>query len=557
MNKISFKKNGLGEIKGLYYEVSKTSLKLSELFFERHISGSYLSRYMCKVFKSTKYECYVKKHLAYDFFETLAGLHLVKEFSEDKRIIMNDTLINRFALNEFSKNNKTNFNIFWLGSSWLFWPELFLYYLIIMKNFFGAGISFKNRRNVKLYKEAAWGCNKPVLRDDFLIDNINFTKNDIIFYFRYRTEEGRIAEEQLRDSGYTVINLNKCSFNVKKHFLSFIKIFIFQPFYVFSIMFFNKTAYLSDFALKFYLESLAHFKFLANYNAKCHLSVADHGEVAETMIMNMFGCKNILCNWSDKTPFKDVLNSFTAHNVFYSWGPIHYEFLQEYYYYNKVVMVGNFLLKAYFDSLANSKEKHLQAKKTILLCDTSFSNAIMHSEKFYIDYLDLAIEMLNGIDDADFIFKSKYHNSYILDNFSDKNIKNKYLENMKLLNKNKRFFYYDSSFQLEPFIAGSDIVITMGMTSPSTIALTLHKEAVFYDITGNNQHPMTKYLNSVVFSDKKLLIEYIKEVLNNKKSVFDLIDIDLLNSYDSYKDSKALERLVRAVYNETECSTNN
>ena len=88
------------------------------------------------------------------------------------------------------------------------------------------------------------------------------------------------------------------------------------------------------------------------------------------------------------------------------------------------------------------------------------------------------------------------------------------------------------------------------MNSPATIALILRKEAAYYDTTGNSMHPFTQYKNKVLFDDKRLLIDHVKEVLNNKTSVFDSIDPDLLKKYEPYQDSKALERLIEAISRE-------
>ena len=53
-------------------------------------------------------------------------------------------------------------------------------------------------------------------------------------------------------------------------------------------------------------------------------------------------------------------------------------------------------------------------------------------------------------------------------------------------------------------IAISDINITMGMASPSTIALLCGKTGLYYDTTGNDYHPFTKkYRNKVVFDNKR------------------------------------------------------
>lgn len=552
--RIIFRDNGIGEIKGLYYEVSRKALELTQDFFDKFISETYLLSFMNKLLKTNKYECYLKKSVSYDIFENLAGLYLLKEYSLDRRIILIDTPITRFSVDDFLKDNKINLEIHWISFNKFFWIELFLYYLIVIKTVIRNGIVFKLRKKIKLYKEAVHGSSRPIFRDDCLIDNNYFKKEDIIFYSRYKEHDRDIALCQVKSAGYATVDLKRCKLNVKNYFLLFIRFYLIIPFRVFFVAYYEKARYQEDFILKFYLESLHHFLFLTNYDVKCHISSCDSGEVAETIIMNIFGCKNILYHWSDKTPYKCVLSAFSAHNVCYLWGPIHYEFMKEYYYYDKTLMVGCIFLKPYFDYLEKLGKSHRNSNKIkILICDNSFENSGAFSENFYLDFLDLAIKLLNDIPDADLIFRPK-NNINDLNSFTCENRKI-YFKKTNFLNSSGRFICCDMSFQIGSLIALTDIVITMGLTSPTTIALVLHKEAVYYDRTGNNQHPMTKYKNSVVFDDKDRLIEHIKRILEKKKSVFDNIDTELLNSYDPFRDSKALDRLIEAVYKDTEIFT--
>jgi polysaccharide biosynthesis PFTS motif protein len=268
-------------------------------------------------------------------------------------------------------------------------------------------------------------------------------------------------------------------------------------------------------------------------------------------MMNRFGCKNVIYHWSDMTFAKAVTHAYTAHNVFYTWGPIHHEFEKGYHFYDKVEVVGCIFLKTYFDTLERDRKigQHREAKR-ILICDDSFGNAIYQSEDVYLDGLDLVIEMRREIPDAEFIFKAKNTREGILDSFTDEKRRNLYLEKMMILNGDDQFTYHESTVQLETLIPLSDIVVNIGMSSPALIALIVGKEAVYYDQTGNEIHPLSQYKDKLFFDDKRMLIEHVKDVLNNRKSVFDDIDPDLLKKYEPFRDSKALERLIQAISEE-------
>lgn len=544
----------IGKIKGLYYEVNRRAIELSEIYFNKFIKGSFFLKYSERLMKTKKFDCYIKKEFVYDFFDVLVGLYLIKEYSNDKKIIMVDTPLNRFAINEFHRKNNAAFKICWLNFSVFEILGLFLYYSYrILKTLFINGFTYRDRIKIKLYKEAVWGLTRPQLRDDFLIDNRHFKKDDICFYSYNLEDEGRKrAVEQLKREGFHVVNLNRCRLNIKNGLLKFISIFLFQPLLMSIILILDRMGYQIENMLKFYIGSLPHFLFLTNYSAKCHISNSDNGEIAETILMNKLGCKNVIYHWSDTTTLKkDALYAYTVHNIYYTWGPIHHEFHKEDLFNDKAEVVGCIFLKAYFDSIdKNRKNRENKNGKKILVCDTSFSNSIHFSEQFYLDYLDLVIEMLEEINDAEFIFKPKNSKKATMNGFTDEKRRRIYLEKIKILNENTRFTYLDNNLQLETLIPMSDIVINMGMNSPATIALILRKEAVYYDTTGNDMHPFTQYKNKVVFDDKKLIIEHVKEILNKKRSVFDYIDPDLLNQYEPYKDSKALERLIQALSKE-------
>ena len=89
----------------------------------------------------------------------------------------------------------------------------------------------------------------------------------------------------------------------------------------------------------------------------------------------------------------------------------------------------------------------------------------------------------------------------------------------------------------------------MGVNSPATIALICGKDALYYDTTGNQEHPFVrKYKNSIVFDDKKLLLEQIDSILQGRFRCRDIISEEDLRAYDAFPDDKALERIRDNLY---------
>ena len=550
--KIIIKNRGIGEIKGLYYDINLKAIDLAESYYKQHLENLYFLSFLNKSMRTDKFSCYIKKELSYYFFDILSSLYLIKEFSKGNKIIIINSLPNKFVLDRYFDDNKITFEICWVKFNFLryFLPVIFI--IILLKKLFTNGFAYRDRVNTRIYKYAVWGTTRLVLRDDFIIDYVAFGKDDIVFYTNPSDKASKSAGKQLTIKGYSLIDINNCKLNIKNGFLSFINIFIVHPLILSIVLFYEKTGYLIEEMMKFYWVSFPHFLFLTNFNVKCHISTSDHGEIAETILMNRFGCKNILYHWSDMTVAKGILHAYTVHNVYYTWGHIHHDFQHENYYHDKVEVVGCILLRAYFNALIRPEQSiKINTSKKILICDSSFSNVIHFSEEFYLDYLDLVINMMAELTDVEFIFKPKGAHQYSMNQFTSEERKRLYLEKMDYLLNDNRFFYYDYNIQLETLIATSDLVVNMGMNSPATIAFILGKEAVYYDTTGNDMHPFTKYKNQVVFDNKRMLIDHVKDVLNNKKSAFEYIDTDLLNQYEPYKDSNAIDRLIFSIHKET------
>ena len=550
--KIIIKNRGIGEIKGLYYGISLKAIDLAESYYKQHLENLYFLSFLNKSMRTDKFSCYIKKELSYHFFDILSSLYLMKESSNGNNIIIINSLPNKFVLDRYFDDNKITFQICWVKCNFLrfFLPVILI--ISFLKKLFTNGFAFCDRVNTRIYKYAVWGTTRPALRDDFIIDDLNFGKDDIVFYTNPSDKASKSAGKQLTIKGYSLIDINNCKLNIKNGFLDFINIFLVHPLILSIVLFYENTGYLIEEMLKFYRVSFPHFLFLSNFNVNCHISTSDHGEIAETILMNRFGCKNILYHWGDMTVGKEVQHAYTVHNVYYTWGPIHNDFQHENYYHDKVEVVGCIFLRSYFNALIRKEQSRKSNKrKTILICDTSFSNTIEFTEDCYLDYLDLAINMMHELTDVDFIFKPKGASQSVMSLFTSEERKRLYLEKMDYLLNDDRFFYHDHNIQLETLIASSDLVVNMGMNSPATIALILGKEAVYYDTTGNDMHPFTKYKNQVVFDNKRMLIDHVKDVLNNKKSAFEYIDTDLLNQYEPYKDSNAIDRLIFSIHKET------
>jgi hypothetical protein len=466
-------------------------------------------------------------------------------------ILLLDTPDNRFITEWFQNKEKTVLNLRWLSPLPVLLCQIMAYYAFVLKSLVTRGVTIKKFESAKLYKEAVWGISRPTMRDDAVVDGMNFRKEDVFFYSRYYDEARQRSSREIIKAGYRLVDINKCPVNIAFRTIDFIRIFFVQPFILFLSSIVRKDERFIEHT-RFYRDIFSHYAFLSTHDVKCHIASIDYDEVAETIIMNWFGTKNVLYQWSDWTSGRDVFNSFTAFNNYYVWGFIHGRAQESNCFCDKEEEVGCIFLKTYFDSLRKRCSRgSASVVKNILLCDSGFSNAIFGTESAYLDFLDLAINLLEECKDTKVVFKLKLPLRDVEIRFIDEENRLLYKRKVERLVADSRFTFVDPyQSQSEPLMAEADIVITMGIGSSSSIALMGRKEAIYYDKAGNSKHPMCLYKNKVVFTDSGRLIDFVKDVLGGRESVFSYIDGDVLKRYDPFGDGMALERLTASLAKE-------
>jgi hypothetical protein len=150
------------------------------------------------------------------------------------------------------------------------------------------------------------------------------------------------------------------------------------------------------------------------------------------------------------TVMKAVTHAFTAHNDYYTWGPIHHEFEAEYHLYDRSVPVGCIFLATYFNAVgALLRPDGEKGRKKILVCDDSFSNHTHLTEGFYLDYLSLVADILREAPHCDVIFKSKNSLDGIRGSFSDETHKKNSRKGWTFLTSQARFVHYDNPFNMK------------------------------------------------------------------------------------------------------------
>ncbi|UCD54840.1 MAG: hypothetical protein JSV93_04800, partial [Candidatus Omnitrophota bacterium] len=290
------------------------------------------------------------------------------------------------------------------------------------------------------------------------------------------------------------------------------------------------------------------------YNIKCYISIKDWGDVEGTIILNKYGAQSVVFHWSDLTFYKVYTHAFIAHNVCYAWGDIHHVRYLDTYFVNKKINIGCIYKKAFNEKIDDENDiisripGLKKGSKIVTFCDTSFNDNLEYNECYFLEYIGMIKKYCEENKDINVLLKPKTAESYEsrLSRANRDRFKGLWDELIRCDN----FIYLDvSRWDIEEIIAISDVCVSMGMNSPSTIALICGKEGLYFDNTGNIYHPFAmKYRGKIVFDDKDFLFKQIDEILNGKFKCRDIISEKEIRAYDAFSDDGALERLKENLY---------
>lgn len=303
--------------------------------------------------------------------------------------------------------------------------------------------------------------------------------------------------------------------------------------------------------------------FMNLYHIKCHISTKDWGDIEETIILNKYGAKNVIFHWSDLTIFKAYSLAFAAHNIYFVWGDIHYDYHSINHFIDEKVNIGCIFKKEYNKAFGNkenimAREPKLKKRtKTVTFFDNSIDNEGCFPVRLYLMYLEIIREFCRKNKDINVLLKAKSGEKYML-----KQMKNN-LEHLDQYEKIRAGLFNCDNFKylsplkwsMEDAIAVSDICVTMLVRSPSTVALICGKNALYYDDTGNIYHPFAvNHRNTIVFEDKNLLFEQINKILNREFDCRDIISEKEIRDYDAFIDDNSFERIRDNLHELTEDS---
>ena len=549
-------KASLGYYKGLWYEANEETIDLTLKFYDQHIKDkSKIIRYYKNILNTEKFEAYIKKKISGHIFALLKDLHTVRLTDlRQNKILINRNPINSFVIKHMEEKYKTNYQIRWVLSRWwLFY--LCVYYGWLFKQFFSHGITFNNKRKkYKISKEATWDFYGRTLRDDILIDNNKFKRSDILMLeFSPQDPLRAKAFREAIKRGFDTASLPKLKININKNILGFLFFYFIVPLRAF-FQSMKQESYFLFYIFSFHRGCFPVEVLMNSFDIKYNLSIVDIDDITTTIILNKHGAKNVIFHWSDLTSYLSYDQAFIAHNIYFAWGDIQYDYHSATRFIDKKVKIGC-IYKREYNKAAKNKEGIItqidgfkRGRKTVTFCDTAFSDSFVYTELFFLEYLEIIKEYCERNKEVNVLLKPKKGEEAVLRLLKDNVDQYKKIRNELFSFAN--FIYLNPlKWKIEDIIAISDVCVSMGMNSPSTIAILCGKNGLYFDNTGNIYHPFSKkYKNLIAFEDKDRLLKQIDNILNARFDCRDVISEREIKEYDNNSDDNALERLRESLY---------
>ncbi len=410
-------------------------------------------------------------------------------------------------------------------------------------------------KRFKVLEEATWGLKRRLLKDGFIIDGKRIKTTDVLFYTDGFPEKGRErAYQEIKSKGYPYANIGK----LKVPMLLFGRLFISHIWLplVFTLRHFGggKNYMVKGWLRSFHSTAIRWEILLSHYQIGLNLSVNENSliHIPQTIILNKHGAKSVAYNWGDLTCYHTVGAQYKAFNIYLIWGNAHLR-LQEIYV-DKVVEVGCWLKQDFSglrkDKLLEKYEIPMDGHKVIAFYDESFSSDIHFTEDTFLDFWEMMVELVMQTPNIIGVMKPKKIEDIVLKLLSDKGRQR--FKEIRKQGDNLGRVYVVNPLEVEAseVIAMADINITMGVATPSTLALLCRRVGLYYDATDNYTQPFSQmYKDELVFNDKEKLYSMVRRIIEGEHNPLDKLDESLLEDYDKFRDEAGLTRFREALCN--------
>lgn len=556
----------IGSVKGLFYAVQREALDCTDyLSSEMRLEDHPFVQDYNRRFGTGKFKPFVLKWTSFYVLDLLRCLHKVRLHTAAPKVLhLDDTPLNRLVWDWWSRRWETGIEIHWHRTPEpLRFAGALLNILMVNGLTLGRrGIRFRaKRKRFRLMKEAVWGMGEnPTFRDDFFVDGDRLRKEDILLYCRERRWES--AFRSGLNAGYAGVNVRRLRVPVQLLFGRLLREYGLWPLITLWKASQQRQSFLvGRWLTAFHAPALEYEILLAHYEIALELSKGEETlrHIPETIILNRHRARSAIFHWSDLAQADYVSDHFKAFNLNLVWGPIHWKyFTAPHYFVDRTIETGCWLAKVPYErALAKIATelglRELMNRPVIVFYDGDFNDELPYTEEVVLQFWEMMEVLLARRQEALGILKMKtgdewYQRAFRRNGDRFARVRQRCLETGRL-------YFVDPShpsgrrISLADVTAVSTVNITMGVCTPSTLALLHGKIGLYYDTTGNTEHPFARSSRGkLVFDSVAPLVEVVEKVLDQGYNPLTELDSDLINQFDPFRDGAGQERFTSALW---------
>jgi len=510
---IVFNKDIIGTYHGKWYEVQRHMVCDSDYLDKLKIETNMLLKFQSKVFQSPKVINFYKQYLSGIENKILRDKVLSNRSGESYCFLLPRLHSYRILAKCYLKENEYK----------LSWILTFLFILYGMKQFAGSIIKmllvkpvFVAKQKGLVLKKLAWGFGGKGLKDDLLVDDINISKKDMIYYYESSTtkKNEKPLAGYARVNGYKVVSLDS-SFNINKCYyrsirnnlffagISFFFALIHSPFLLFALKSFN-------------IKTFQVFKLFSFVDVKYFWSIGNWHDITETIVANNQQVRVFMYSWSDYAQSYLYPFNYTVQDDVFMWGSI-----EEKYMIHKSLHENMFTIGCLFSNnfIETNKEKVFEIlnldpnKPVVVFYDSPVSNSMRFPQSLFDQFRQIILMVDQKYPNIQIVLKPKTVTDEYIEYFRGSSVK----------------LFDGKDIYLGDIINISTLNIGMGIVAPITISLIMKKPGIFFETAGNYDSPFAKYEGELVFRDQESLLNKIDQILTSQ---FSPIIIDELKDYN-------------------------
>lgn len=509
-------------------------------------------------FNTNRFSVLLKKWLIEYFSRLYLLLSESSFYLPGKYLVLEDNIVNRFGVSKYESKFGKLPAINWQDQPSFVrrWLDLNLKLILVLFLSLKNGLKiFSAKQRFKVMREALWQLydgNGYYFHDDFIVDGKKIKSSDLLLFSR------GIPKSKDRLNAYA--DALKSPF---KHFVFgaqpiSLAVFIFRilPKYLVRggwrlLLSMNSSFYtlFSSLFGYFVKGAIPYEAAFSNFEVTSELghSYFLPSHIAEAIVCRNYNTKYYFLQWADNSisANKNIL-SYLGCDAHLIWGRAHAHAVEGV----PCVPIG-YPFKRVITKVRNTKAKIMAeigikpSGKIITFFDESVGGYCRMTAESFVSFWGVILKTAQQFSDHTVVVKPK------------KSAKHNYLpgalaDKLKTIQANVQKL--DNYFELDPekwsfveAIGISDLVITEGMTSTSTIALVCGIDALYLDEAHYDHRFTSLYKDQIVFDNPDRMLLRIRDIIDGKFKPSQNIPEHILREYDRFADDRGIDLLVEIL----------